>query len=996
VVSSGGGGVALLEAVLCCVCDVGIAAGVAEGVMEDADIVSAEVEYAVMSQSESNKRNDDEIHPESAAYQMGEQLLAPLLPLIAQIPASEEDRLCSMLSSLSSLLTQAPQCALGHPTTAAAFGTACLSLAQNGALEANTRLQSLNLIATGLSSSTGVAAQFGQLELSPSVNMLGVFFNVSVQHLVNGMDDDVEAWMSDALSLESLHYDGDDMANFAGEVIYTALEAIANRGLAYLYPAGIASLLAPTASWKDQCAGLCLLSIVLSTCSECGDAERDSSAQGLFQAALQLYSVDHPRVKFSVLALIGEMCIADNDSRNIRRSHAGVMLEVIANAFTSSLNKLTCCACLALVSFCRAGNGTEDCADDSVNELCAETLTPHTQWILKPLMEGPLRSNNTVLLIRSIGAVACVASAIGKDFISYYPHVMPGLLTCATGEQNDVMLRGCALEAATIVGQAVGKDCQLFQPDATTIMTIAQPLLNQIKAGDDDNLCMPRDEVLNSCARVASVMGEEFAPFLPLLLELLIQKTQEKPNVSISDNSLPTSGVMNDDDDGTETIPIALPGLGLKKLTLNTTQIYEKVQAARAMFEIATSMPLSFQPFASTALTAFIPAVSFAYSSEVRSTAAQALFGIYQSISGDMKGEAFQNIITPLVTQLEKEDLEEDTSTFFNVADAISDILNDTYKHFSIAPDLISHFIALLTKLFARRSSLISKIAQSADNNYLEVTLKEESEVMTPIVDSIGWILKSHATNIGVVFQQYVSAFLTPLLTCTTDIKAREAAVSLFDDVIEFGGEAVARGYAAPLLQSILDSFTTGDEELYQVCLYGLGQLARVVPDCLVGNEDAIVQFAMQVIGKGDEASRVTLEYAASVLASMVLRDGAPFPNLKTNHITDAFLNCLPAREDDGEAKICHAALGDMVESNVVDLSTHAGTVLRIMAQVISYNQTEGEDIVTEQTAMKYVQVLKRLEAASTAQDGGAIRQAFESLDMDVKVLLRRVMASSA
>ena len=74
------------------------------------------------------------------------------------------------------------------------------------------------------------------------------------------------------------------------------------------------------------------------------------------------------------------------------------------------------------------------------------------------------------VLTRGLMVVACLADVVGEDFGGVYGRVMPGLMGCMivgggtsggqAGQEHDLMvLRGAAMESATIVGQAVnGKE----------------------------------------------------------------------------------------------------------------------------------------------------------------------------------------------------------------------------------------------------------------------------------------------------------------------------------------------------------------------------------------------------------------------------------------------------------------------------------------------------------------------------------------------------------
>lgn len=55
-----------------------------------------------------------------------------------------------------------------------------------------------------------------------------------------------------------------------------------------------------------------------------------------------------------------------------------------------------------------------------------------------------------------------------------------------------------------------------------------------------------------------------------------------------------------DEEEGTEhlTFTVSLPGKGITKVTVNTTKILEKAQAARAIYEHAAALGAAFGPYA--------------------------------------------------------------------------------------------------------------------------------------------------------------------------------------------------------------------------------------------------------------------------------------------------------------------------------------------------------------------------------------------------------------
>lgn len=71
----------------------------------------------------------------------------------------------------------------------------------------------------------------------------------------------------------------------------------------------------------------------------------------------------------------------------------------------------------------------------------------------------------------------------------------------------------------------------LYVGDAEKIMLMAMPML---PADDSSGTSIPMDELLSACARVASVMGEEYAPFVGVVLPHLLSRVSAPPDMQFS------------------------------------------------------------------------------------------------------------------------------------------------------------------------------------------------------------------------------------------------------------------------------------------------------------------------------------------------------------------------------------------------------------------------------------------------------------------------------
>jgi hypothetical protein len=316
----------------------------------------------------------------------------------------------------------------------------------------------------------------------------------------------------------------------------------------------LVDVLLSNSSWQSERAVLS----ILERCLAAAPVTFAPHVAATVETALRLASSGSVRVQYQALQVLGALCIANYVGEEVSRSQIVVrenygdrMLECIAALVKSSCSKVAVNACLAIVSYCRGGNGSENCLVPIDKEL----IVPFVGPLLEALQACPLAvdvsnpasisEGSLTVLMRAIDAVACLADASGEDFVPFYG-IMAGLKSCATfglDQQGGVSgqvkssfevkkLRGSALEAATIVGAAVsgseGENVEMYAQDASDIMTIATTLLN---SGSTE---IPMDQLLAACARIAAVMGARYVPFLPAVLPHILKRATEKLDVSIT------------------------------------------------------------------------------------------------------------------------------------------------------------------------------------------------------------------------------------------------------------------------------------------------------------------------------------------------------------------------------------------------------------------------------------------------------------------------------
>lgn len=304
-----------------------------------------------------------------------------------------------------------------------------------------------------------------------------------------------------------------------------------------------------------------------------------------------------------------------------------------------------------------------------------------------------------------------------------------------------------------------------------------------------------------------------------------------------------------------------------------------------------------------------------------------------------------QKFLPLLAEALSKQIAAEDPSdpeVMFALADSLSDVFYFTYRILDTAGrqilasytaaqanDVVECVMKAMVLCLGRRSDLLRTLegldgALSGEDEKEEYVraLDAEQEVLTPLVDIVGYTIKFLRSDAVGLFDLQVAPFLAPYLKAggTTDTRARFAAVCLFDDCVEHCGSVAATKYAPYLLEGTIvgmDDTTNGqDVELKQVSVYGIAQIARYAPASVITTQaERLLNSLVNICSVPKDATEhvALVENAVSALASLVLIDNAPLgkcmDGAKKSAIASTFLDQLPLREDENEAKVSEMRL---------------------------------------------------------------------------------------
>mmetsp|Transcript_24488 Transcript_24488/g.58091 ORF Transcript_24488/g.58091 Transcript_24488/m.58091 type:complete len:1322 (+) Transcript_24488:125-4090(+) len=734
-------------------------------------------------------------------------------------------------------------------------------------------------------------------------------------------------------------------------------------------------------------------------------------------------------VQYQALRLLATLCEVPVEAvTNAIRTpqFSRVLLEQFAAALTSPVTKLCAMGSTGIISFCQQSGGG---GDGSVS--IGQSLAPYLGHLLEALINGPLSNagNDTgsiTVRVRAMDATACLAAACVVDdddegeengtvsFAPYYSTVMPGLIATAQLPQPD--LATSALRSLAIVGSAVGND--LFQEDAKQVLSWILPFLASATEGG-----VSTEEVLTATARIASVLKDEFTPYINSVLPTILRIAQESNDVSFLEGN--ESGVSSSSSNGRpqdgESMTIALPGKGFTKLTINTYKIQEKASNNRVLYELAKATCANLGPHVPILLDVIIPLINFPYSSDVRSTAAQATSALFESVcayGADMCGGDMQcpRHYLPLLSeaisrQISQED-SSDKDVLYGSADSLSEIFyitHDKFKQFrpiilgdfslQNAQEVVQRCIKTLVDCLNRRSTVTRMLQASLtgmdEKEEFESQLQAEDGLLTPLTDSTGYLLKFFGQSFLPLFDKYIVPVLSQYILSTADVRASTAAFCLFDDCVEYCGPEAAAKYTPVLLPGVVKVLQNPegfDVDLVQASVYGVSQMARYAPPHLLASSIHTIVQQLMLLTQGHKedspAGAYLYEISISALSSLVL--WGSFSNMKglnAASIQDRFLASLPIQQNDDEAKICHSQLCNLIENGSINIQVEAFRLTQIISAIL-FDVEEGEDVATQDTCSQLASILFQLQQGNPQM----VQKAYVGLDADVQRVVGAVL----
>eukprot|EP00891_Asterochloris_glomerata_P002388 jgi/Astpho2/2388/Aster-05646 len=707
-----------------------------------------------------------------------------------------------------------------------------------------------------------------------------------------------------------------------------------------------------SSNWRERHAALICLAQIAEGCTKTmlkslGDLTR------LCMAGLQ---DPHAKVRWAACQALGQMC-TDLGPNIQEEQHQNILPGLMAVMDDFGEPRVQAHASAAIVNF------TEGCESD--------LLPNYLDQLIQKLLQLAGKGAKTVKE-GALTALASVADASKNYFINYYDHVMPllrGILSSGVSRE-EALLRAKALECISLVGMAVGKE--RFREDAHRVMELIRQLQSVNLAADDPT----NSYMLSAGARICKCLGQEFLPYLSIVMPPLLHSAQLKPDVEVKGSSEDSDE--EEDDDEHETLY-----LGEKRIRIRTSVLEEKATACNMLCCYADELKEGFFPYVEEVTGLMVSLLTFYFHEDVRDAAVQALPELLTCAKAAAdKGMA--NASPQYVKQMldyiwdklmEAMQREPDHSVLHSMLNTIEQIVK------LLAPDLMSlqqiqqafdRWKVVLSDSSKRRRERAERQQQEdwdqEEEEAVQLENEEEEELITAVADGLTSVLEAYLDTALPLLEglmQEIGVLVRP----EASVEEKRIGVCIMDDVLEYSAEGSAKfgGSICPLL---LENSKAQDCGLRQCAVYGLGMLAQHRQHIFQPIAAEAVQCMVTMIQSPDgrsEPNAAATENAVAALGRVLAYSAGTLPD-QGAQLAELWLHALPLTEDKQEAEGQHALLVEFLDRSDVRIlgpgNKNLGKLVEVMVLVLA----GSNDLSTHDTRQRMALLLKQMQVSVPPQ----------------------------
>ena len=554
---------------------------------------------------------------------------------------------------------------------------------------------------------------------------------------------------------------------------------------------------------------------------------------------------------------------------------------------------------------------------------------------------------------------------------------MPGLIQIITTTPNETThqkdLRSNTIQTIGFMMDAIKnseESIDQFKEDGKKIVEIFSKILTSKEVKEEDPQVTA---ITNALTQVAAVLKEDFAPFMPSIMEKLLAGTQANVDFKLEDAELPTTT-----DDKMTSVTFKMKGLeGQKKLSLNTTALETKINSTQVIRALAENLGKTFLPYVEKTYQVISELFEYKYSKAVRMCAVECCQFLVEAcedvtMKEQLMSEMHNKFEVCIQTSLKKKDTDE-----------IVVFLKEYYhciklftKGAPVSPSQITNLVDLMAQschlAFEEKKLTIDDLETNRPNLDEEDIyqyrdgLDEIEKTFLYTMECAGQFMRIYKEDVTQIMKEKLFPLFVQNMSKSENTEHEVIdGLCFFIDCCEFLSFEFFQEIHADVIKKFFEIYhshkNNEDRDVVQSLSFGLGVIATRLPsDQYAPYAQEIHSLLEEVINVEDpmsEQNNYATENAVSSLLKIVFfqKDG----NLITDEHARKYLAMLPLKEDLDEALAINKFLIEQVEKkNQNILATTGAEVEQALNRIAEFHhndpnlKTLDADLVTRLTAL--------------------------------------------
>ena len=674
-----------------------------------------------------------------------------------------------------------------------------------------------------------------------------------------------------------------------------------------------------SSSWRDRHAALMAISAISEGCRELMLGELSQ----VLELVVPSLRDPHPRVRYAGCNALGQM--STDFAGTMQEKYHQLVLSSIIPVLKSPEPRVKSHAAAALVNFCE--------------EAEKATLEPYLDPLLENLLAF-LREQKRFVQEQALSTIATIADSAETSFGKYYDHLMPLLFQVLQQEQDKEyrLLRAKAMECATLIALAVGKDRMGSQ--AIELVNALGRIQENVVDADD-----PQGTYLLHCwGRMCRVLGSDFIPYLPAVMPPLLDLAAAKADIQLLDNDEAVESL--EQDEGWEMVPLKGKVVGIRTSTLE-----DKNTAIELITVYAQILEAAFEPYVVEIMDKIaVPSLAFFFHDPVRVASAKLtpqLLNCYKKAHGDQSPQfvdlwsrTAEKIIEVLAAEPSIDTLAEMFQCFYESVEAVGRNCL-TSAHMELFTKSVESTLGDYQTRLKARAEEIQENTQGADgadeedNLSLEYAIEDDQTLLSDMNKAFHTVFKNQGSTFLPYWErlrEYYVSFLE-----STDATQRQWAICIYDDVLEFCGEqsfAYYETFSPHLIKGLSDPAAANR----QAAAYGVGIAAQKGGEAwssfVAGCVPLLFQVC-QVAGAREEEHVFATENACTSIAKILRFNGSKVENAQDVVIN--WIETLPITNDEEAAPYAYSFLSQLIDQYVRPSVLVATLLTRAVGQTLLF-----------------------------------------------------------